>query len=905
MKVTPMMQQYLDAKASYPYALMLFRLGDFYEAFLEDAEVIAEELDLTLTARGKDTTSPIPMCGVPHHAVEGYIRRLLEKGYSVARCDQLEDASQVKGLVRRGVTSVYTPGMRLDGDSLEAKENNYTVAVALSSLRDADTYAIGALDLSTGEFHITEAMSLDGLSSEIRRLRPAEILVTQENAPILEDHLLDLQQRVVIRPNEHAQLRRVLSGKTGSLLNTPIDGTAIEVRNQEEVVLLVGALDAYTIRDRRAVDMAVSILLHRVSDTQGGIPRHLDPPRVQRAEDYLELDEFSMANLEIFETLMGGRKKGTLFDTIDRTLTAAGGRRLRTWLTYPLQSVDAILERQARVAAMVSQPSVREKLRDLLRKTSDMQRISSKLVAGQGNARDLNILRDTLLQMPELASVAHDFKHDAISKSADQLTLCVEIGERIAETIVDEPPVSLNEGGLIRKGLDEALDELITLSTEGKQWLLNYEAQERARTKISSLKVRHNKVFGFYIEVTRANLDAVPDDYIRKQTLANSERYFTTALKEYEENILSANDRRMAQEYEIFCALRAEVIAALGQIREVAWQIAELDAVAALAQLAHEGTYVAPIMRKEPGIEIEEGRHPVVEAMLKEERFVPNDIHLTPEARLLLITGPNMAGKSTVIRQAALITLLAQVGSFVPAKRAVIGVVDQIFSRVGASDNLARGQSTFMVEMSEVARILQRATSRSLIILDEIGRGTATWDGLSIAWSVTEYLHDEIGALTLFATHYHELTELSRTRSGVRNFNIAVREWDEQIIFLRRLIEGPANRSYGIQVARLAGVPDAVVQRAKTILHNLEQTEIGPDDQPAIAREYTKEGEPILKPADQMNLFGAAEAAAKTPPPADHPILKEIRGVDVSQTMPLDALILIDKWKTKLSKSNR
>lgn len=904
MKITPMMQQYLDAKAAHPDALMLFRLGDFYEAFLEDAETIAEELELTLTARGKDSESPIPMCGVPHHAVEGYIRRLLEKGYSVARCDQLEDASQVKGLVRRGVTSVYTPGMRLDGDSLEAKENNYTVAVALSSLRDADTYAIGALDLSTGEFHITEAMSLDGLSSEIRRLRPAEILVTKQNSHVLSELLDDLQQRVVVRPDEHAQIQRVLSGKTGSLLDIPADGTAMDIRDQSEIRQMIGALDAYTIRDRRAVDMAVSILLHRVSDTQGGIPRHLDPPRVQRAEDYLELDEFSMANLEIFETLMGGRKQGTLFDTIDRTLTAAGGRRLRTWLTYPLQSVDAILERQSRVAAMVSQPAAREKIRELLRKTSDMQRISSKLVAGQGNARDLNILKDTILQMPALAMVAHDFKHEALSHAADRLTLCIDIGERIQAAIVDEPPVALNEGGLIRKGFDPELDKLITLSTEGKQWLLNYETQERKRTGIASLKVRHNKVFGFYIEVTRANLDAVPDDYIRKQTLANSERYFTTELKEYEENILSANERRIAQEYQMFIRLRDEVIGALAQIREVAWHIAELDAIASLAQLAHDGAYVAPAVRQEPGIHIEEGRHPVVEAMLKDDRFVPNDVHLTPEARLLLITGPNMAGKSTVIRQAALITLMAQIGSFVPAKRAVIGVVDQIFSRVGASDNLARGQSTFMVEMSEVARILQRATARSLIILDEIGRGTATWDGLSIAWSVTEYLHDEIGALTLFATHYHELTELSRTREGVRNFNIAVKEWNDQIIFLRRLVEGPANRSYGIQVARLAGVPDPVVQRAKTILHNLEQTEIGPDDQPAIAREYTEEGEPILKPANQMSLFGAAETPAESPA-ADHPILKELRGVDVSQTMPLDALILIDKWKNKLSKSKR
>lgn len=900
-----MMQQYLDAKAEHPDAIVLFRLGDFYEVFLEDAVTVAEELELTLTSRDKDSKNPIPMCGVPHHAIEGYIRRLLDRGYSVARCEQLEDPASVKGIVRRGVTSVYTPGMRLDSESLEAKANNFSVAIAISDIRNADTYAIGAVDISTGEFRVIEAMSLDGLSSEVLRLDPAEVLVTESTRKLLEAHLQYMDVPIVVRPDDRSNVQRILKGQTGSVLHVPESGRVMEIRDLDEVRQMVGALDAYTMRDRRAVEMAVALLLDRVTDTQGGIPRHVDPPTVERSEDYLELDEFSSANLELFETLMGGRKQGTLFDTIDRTVTSAGGRRLRTWLTYPLQSVPAIQERQSRVTAMVRQPAAREKLRELLRKTSDILRVSSKLVAGQGNARDLNVLRDTLLQMPEVSAVTHEFRHDALSDSADQLLTCIDIGERIAEAIHENPPMVLNEGELIRRGFNAELDKLIELSTSGKQWLIDYEANERKRTGITSLKVRHNKVFGFFIEVTRANLASIPEDYIRKQTLANAERYFTPELKEYEDNIVSANDRRIAMEYQIFHQIRDEVLAALPRIRQVAWQIAELDGIASLSELAHREDYVAPTVQEEPGILIEEGRHPVVEKMLRGDRFVPNDMRLSPDERLLLITGPNMAGKSTVIRQVALITLLAQIGSYVPAQKAVIGVVDQIFSRVGASDNLARGQSTFMVEMSEVARILKHATSRSLIILDEIGRGTATWDGLSIAWSVAEHLHDNIGALTLFATHYHELTDLSRTRDGVRNYNIAVREWNEEIIFLRRLVEGPANRSYGIQVARLAGVPDSVVARAHVILQNLESTELDAYHQPTIAREYTETGEPVRKKANQLALFATSAPSDGDASPTSHPIFREIEAVQVARTMPLDALIMIDKWQKRIQKESK
>lgn len=904
MKITPMMQQYLDAKAAHPECIVLFRLGDFYEVFHDDAVLVAGELELTLTSRDRDSENPTPMCGVPHHAIDGYIRRLCDKGYSVALCEQLEDPNTVKGLVKRGVTRVITPGMRLDSDSLDAKANNFSVAVAISDLKNADTFAIGAMDVSTGEFRVLEAMSMDSLASEVLRLHPAEILVTEGQSPFLEGHFAHLQTPIVRRPNDRANIDRILKGHAASSLHTPLDGRAMETRSLDEARAMVGAIDAYTMRDRRAVEMSVALLLDRAIETQGGIPKHLDAPVVERSDQYLELDEFSSANLELFETLMGGRKKGTLFATIDQTVTAAGGRRLRTWLAYPLQSVPLIQERQSRVSALVKQPAPRTRLRDLLKKTSDIQRISSKMAGGQGNARDLVALRTTLEAMPDIARVTADFGHEALEASAGLLTSCADLAQLIASSIVDEPPVGLQEGELIRKGFDADLDTLIDLSTSGKQWLINYEAKEKARSGIPSLKVKHNRVFGFFIEITRANLDQIPDDYIRKQTLANAERFFTPELKDYEDNILSANERRIAKEYEIFEQIRRTVIDSLGRIRRVASEIAELDAVAALAELAHQRDYVAPVLREEPGILIEDGRHPVVETMLQGDRFVPNDTRLLPDERLHLITGPNMAGKSTVIRQVALIVLLAQIGSYVPARAATIGVVDQIFSRVGASDNLARGQSTFMVEMSEVARILKAATARSLIILDEIGRGTATWDGLSIAWSVAEHLHDTIGAFTLFATHYHELTDLTRTRDGVRNYNIAVREWNEEIIFLRKLLEGPANRSYGIQVARLAGVPDEVVARAQVILHNLESQDLDADEQPKLAREY-RDGQPVRKPANQLALF------APEPPDVtveerivEHPMMDDIRKLTIARMTPLDALVLLDRWQKRLLKED-
>lgn len=905
---TPMMQQFFAAKEEHPDAIMFFRMGDFYETFFDDAELVARELELTLTARDKDSKNPVPMAGVPHHAAQGYIRRLLEAGMSVAICEQLEDPSASKGIVRRGVVQVLTPGMHIDEGALDAKTNNFVTSVAVSNLRTADVFGVASLDVSTGELRVCEVLDADALRSELLRLRPTELLVADSHRTLIDSALVDSSQsgqgpRVVVRADEVLSLKRAIGKAAGGALERFTNGPQQYFLSRSEIEERIQSLDQFTIRDRKAVEGSLALLLDYVGATRGGLSSHVEPPVVYRADNFVALDPASAANLEIFETLMGGRKKGSLFSVIDKTVTSAGGRRLRTWLSYPLKDPAAIIERQEAVTALVSSLQSREALREQLGKTTDIQRVSGKLAAGQGNARDVVALADTLSRIPAMVDALSIIKNDRLQELLTKLDPCEDLVAMVNHTIVDEPPIALNEGGLIRQGFNDELDELIELTTSGKKWLLRYEAEQRKVADISSLKVRHNRVFGYYIEVTKANIDRVPERYIRKQTLANAERYFTPELKEYEEKIISASEKRHALEYEIFEQTRAELIAELGRIREAASQLAELDALAGLAELAHKQGYVAPIIREEKGISITEGRHPVVETMLGDERFVPNNTSLTVDERLLIITGPNMAGKSTVIRQVALITLLAQIGSHVPAKAAEIGVVDQIFSRVGASDNLARGQSTFMVEMSEVAHILNHATDRSLIILDEIGRGTATYDGLSIAWAVAEHLHDEIGAFALFATHYHELTELAHLKTGVRNYNIAVKEWNNEIVFLRKLIDGPANRSYGIQVARLAGVPDPVVVRATEILSNLEEAAYDENMEPRKAREYTG-GIPIQKLTNQLSLFGGAPKRPATKEP-QHPVLRELQEAPLDTMPPLEALNTLARWQKRLARERK
>ncbi len=892
------MRQYLDAKAQHPDALMLFRMGDFYEVFFDDAVTVSNALDITLTARGKDGDDPIPMAGVPHHAAPGYIRRLVEQGFRVAICEQLEDPRSVKGIVARGVVRVITPGLQLDDESLDPRRHNYVAAVAVSSLRSADVTALAYLDLSTGELSVCEQQSAAELLAELQRIGPAEILVAEGQRTVVSA-IDELQAPVREQPDADLSLHRVIGGAgTPSLAVNPRVPLARSL-GKRELQQRFAALSEHTLRDRKAVEAACALLVAYLGQTQGGVPAHLGEPRVYRTSDFVSLDPASAANLEIFETLMGGRRKGSLISVVDETVTSAGGRRLRTWLSYPLVGVDSILRRQSAVSALVADPPLRTLVRQLLKKTADVQRVSSKLAAGQGNARDLVTLRSTLEIVPDLKSSLARIDDVALACAADLLDPCADVVSLLAAAIVDDPPVALNEGGVVRVGYDSELDELIELTTTGKAWLLRYEAQERERTGISSLKVKHNRVFGFYIEVTRANLESVPEDYIRKQTLANAERFFTPELKEYEDKIVSASDRRSALEYRIFEDVRGAVLDELGRIRATASALAEIDVLGGLAELSQQRGYCAPEIFDGQGVEIVDGRHPVVEVMLTDDRFVPNDTELRPDARVHIITGPNMAGKSTVIRQVALITLLAQIGSHVPARSAKIGVVDQIFSRVGASDNLARGQSTFMVEMSEVAHILSHASERSLIVLDEIGRGTATFDGLSIAWAVAEHLHDETGALALFATHYHELTDLQRVRNAARNFNIAVREYNDDIVFLRKLVPGPSNRSYGIQVARLAGVPDSVVARAKEVLANLEQVELDEADEPVLARVA---GMPRRR-SPQLSLFGATIPAATEP--ARDPIIEELASIPTDTLTPIEALNLIHRLQKRIRRSEQ
>ncbi len=898
MKVTPMMRQFLDAKEEYPDCILFFRMGDFYETFFDDAATAARELELTLTARDKKGSSePIPMAGVPHHAAKGYIRRLVEKGYKVAICEQLENPADVKGIVRRGVTRVVTPGTLLDEESLDAKSNHHLVALAHSG-SSSDVTALAAVDVSTGELKVCELQSVAEVLVELRRLTPRELLCAESQLNELESYAAAAELTLIPRPDRGLSLKRVVKGAEKSPLAVGVNGIKAVSLGSTELRALLAELEHHQLRDRPAIESALAVVFDYLIGTQGGVPRTIGPPQVYRSSDFVVLDPASAANLEIFETLMGGRKRGSLMAVIDKTVTAAGGRRLKTWLSYPLVDPVMIHRRQGAVTELVTRLELRTRLREQLQDCHDIQRLCSKLTSGQGNARDMITLGVTLTKVPEIKATLESALNPRLGELRDDLDPCFDIATMVTSAIVAEPPVGLTDGNIIQEGYSDELDELIERTRNSKRWLLEFEARQRAETGISSLKVKHNKVFGYYIEVTRANLGMVPAAYIRKQTLANAERYFTPELKEEEELILSASTRRSALEYQLFESVRASVIEEVHRLRGVAELMAELDATAGLAELSHTRGYVCPELRAEPGVEIKGGRHPVVETMVEGERFVPNDISLAPESRLQIITGPNMSGKSTVIRQVALITLLAQIGSHVPASSAVVGVVDQIFSRVGASDNLARGQSTFMVEMSETAHILANATNRSLVILDEIGRGTATFDGLSIAWAVAEHLHDELECLTLFATHYHELTTLSQSREAVRNLNVAAKEWNDDIIFLHTLLEGPANRSYGIQVARLAGVPQPVVERAREVLATLEE-DPGAESADAVGAKgpgpSAKRSPNLGKTSPQLGLFAAGPEQSVQLPKVVHEL----------GDLPLDAMSPIEALNTLYSMQKR
>ncbi|PLX94027.1 MAG: DNA mismatch repair protein MutS [Desulfuromonas sp.] len=870
-KLTPMMRQYLEVKSGYPDAILFFRLGDFYEMFLDDAVVAARVLDITLTSRNKGADDEVPLCGIPFHSAQPYITKLVENGYKVAICEQTEDPKGAKGIVKREVVRVVTPGLVLDGESLQPKENNFLLAIAES---ESNTWGVAVLDISTGEFRATQCADIGGVAGEIASIAPRELLLSDGSGT--------------------EPLRKQLTPHlAGRLISTVPEWAFAEDRASEALksCFACATLDVFGCAGLPGAVRAAGAILHYLEETQKGEVAHMRPLVTYRVADFMILDESTRRNLELTATLQGGRK-GSLLGVMDRTVTAMGGRLLRQWIHQPLVDAERIRHRQQTVAELVERSLLRLDLREALDGVYDLERLNGRIAMASAGAKDLVSLRASLEQLPQLVDLLGDLESPLAAELRRGIDLLEDVCHLVVTAIVDNPPFVLREGGLIRDGYHAELDELRQISREGKGWIARLEKEERERTGINSLKVGFNKVFGYYIEVTRTHLDKVPEDYQRKQTLANAERYITVSLKEYEEKVLGAEEKLVDLEYQLFQKVRLMVAEQGRRIQQTATTLASLDVICSLADLAHERNYVLPEIVEGNELVISEGRHPVIEAMDLGERFVANDVALdTDENQLLIITGPNMAGKSTFMRQVALITLMAHIGSLVPADSARIGIVDRIFTRVGASDNLARGQSTFMVEMTETAHILNHATSRSLIVLDEIGRGTSTFDGVSIAWAVAEYLHDHapVAAKTLFATHYHELTELAETRARVKNFNIAVREWNEQIVFLRRIVAGGASHSYGIQVARLAGLPEAVIARAKEVLLNLESGEWAEEGEPRLAKGKAKR-EKAAHEASQLSLFGA---------PVD-PVRDALNECDVTVLTPLEALNFIDRLKKLL-----
>lgn len=901
MKKTPMMKQYLELKEQYPDTILLFRLGDFYEVFFEDAEIAARELEIALTSRNKG--EDVPMAGVPHQSAESYINTLIENGHSVAICEQVEDADQASGIVRRDVVQVITPGVQLNTENLQDKAPNFVAGVSIKGTGLKTEYGIAYLDVSTGQFRATEVDTYEGLVSELSRIEPQEILIPEDREPLFEE-LREMLKNAFFRPKDDSifSVKPLLEKVEGEArLAEDIENDAYFL-DRQSVEGLFQDIQGFGFQTDDIVQEAAASVLDYVVETQRGIPSNVQGIDPYHSRDFLVIDESTKANLELTETLMGGNKRGSLLHIIDETVTSMGGRRLRHWLNYPLVKAPKIERRHEAVEEMTRFPALREDIRELLDDVYDLERLCGKISSGTATARDIRSLHSTIAVLPEIKEILEECESDYLVELNESVDACTDIRDLIDDALVEDPPVELTEGGLFKKGFSDELDSLIETASSGKDWLLEYEKKQIERTGIDSLKVKHNKVYGYFIEVTKANLDKVPDDYITKQTLTNTERYYTPELKDREEQILGAEEKRKDLEYELFQKLRRKIGLELGRLLNAASRLANLDVVTSLAKLAVKNDYARPTMREDKQLWIEDGRHPVVEKTLEEEEFVPNSVELNETRQLMIITGPNMSGKSTVIRQVALITLLAQMGSFVPATDAEIGIVDKIFSRVGANDNLARGQSTFMVEMTETAHILNNATDRSLIILDEIGRGTSTFDGLSLAWAVAEYLHDDIGAKTMFATHYHELTELIRTLDNVVNMSIAVKEWQDEIIFLRKLVEGEANQSYGIQVGKLAGLPQQVVDRAKQVLDNLESGQFDdmgiplpgkkPDSDPEPTRQYNP---------NQMSLFQMQGEALDQ---SEKEVLDRLDMLDVNELTPVDALTELNKLTERLEQDS-
>ncbi len=855
---TPMMQQYLAFKKQHEDAVLLFRMGDFYEVFFEDAKTCARELGLALTSREKGENA-VPMAGFPHHAADNYVKRLIKAGHRVAICEQVQDPAEARGLVDRDVTRVMTPGTLTEEHILDSRTNNFLAAVA----RGPSGVGLAWVDLSTGRFEVEETPE-ETLEDSLHRIAAAECLL-----PEVDDR----------GEEDAAPLRAGLPPECMVTRRPPWEFTPEEGRRILNDHFGTHNLEGFGLDGMEPALGAAGALMSYLQETQRGTLGHIRKVEPFVEGEFLVLDNTTRRSLELVETIRGSDQKGTLLDVLDTTITPMGARLMRRWVLAPLRDRSDIEERLDAVEELSAHKRPRSDLSEELKRVYDIERLTTKIHCGRANARDLVALRSSLGRVPALRELLEESEAELLRQCCEDLDSLPQVEGLIGAAIKPDPPATLTEGGIIRDGFNPELDQLRGTARQGKEWIAKFEKQEAERTAIPSLKVGYNKVFGYYIEVTNTHKDKVPDEYIRKQTLKNSERYITPELKERESTVLGAGERAKELEYEVFQEVRAEVSEATERLQATAAAVAELDVLVALAKGAAEADYTRPRLTEEPVLHISEGRHPVLEQSL-EEQFVPNDIEMDRErVRLLVITGPNMSGKSVYIRQTALIVLMAQMGSFVPATEATIGLTDRIFTRVGASDEQRRGRSTFMVEMIEAANILNNATEQSLIILDEVGRGTSTFDGVSIAWATAEHIHDELKARTLFATHYHELAQLANRLEGVRNLNVAVREWEGEVIFLHRVVPGSTDRSYGIHVAKLAGVPRDVLQRARQILAMLEENTMGPDDQPRFVPKRPEQG-PSGPQNVQVPLFK----------PLDSRVRDKLLALNVDRMTPLEAL---------------
>jgi len=874
--MTPMMQQYMETKKQYNDCILFYRLGDFYEMFFEDAKTVSKELELTLTGKDCGLEERAPMCGVPYHAVDGYLTKLVSKGYKVAICEQVEDPKMAKGLVKREVTRIVTPGTNLNVQAIEDSKNNYIMCIA----HFQNKIGIATADVTTGDFYMTETDGLAKLSDELYKYMPTEIICN--DAFMMSGYdVEDLKNR----------LKMVVYSLESWYFDE--DGCRKCLMNHFKVNTLAGL----GIEDFPSGLIASGALMQYLLETQKTQLAHITHITPYLASRFMLLDSSTRRNLELTETLREKQKRGSLLWVLDKTKTAMGARQLRNDIEQPLINIEEITDRLDAIEQLCKNTVGRDEIREYLNPIYDMERLLGKVSYKSANPRDLMAFANSMEMLPHIKTVLKEFDAKLLIEIEEQIDGLEDLYGLITNAICEEPPILIREGGIIKEGFDEDIDHLRKAKTDGKTWLAQLEEADRERTGIKNLKIKYNKVFGYYFEVTNSFKNMVPDDYVRKQTLVNAERYTTPKLKELEDTILNAEDKLNTLEYDMFCKIRDDIAAQLERIQKTAKAVARLDVFASLSTVAEQNHYVRPTLNEKGIIDIKDGRHPVVEKMIDHDMFVSNDTFLNNGSHCIsVITGPNMAGKSTYMRQSALIVLMAQLGSFVPAKSANIGIVDRIFTRVGASDDLASGQSTFMVEMNEVANILRNATSKSLLVLDEIGRGTSTFDGLSIAWAVIEHISNKkiLGAKTLFATHYHELTELEGKMNNVNNYCIAVKEKGDDIVFLRKIIKGGADRSYGIQVAKLAGVPDMVIDRAKEIAEQLSDNDITAKVQ-SIAVDLKSEKKKVKHYDDvdlgQMSLFDTVK---------DEDIINEIKELDISNLTPLDALNTLYRLQNKL-----